>query len=139
MTFKEGEVNSPNRYFIDISPAQLNSALTGKEWAVESTALQKIRVAQFDASTVRIVLDGPSLKDVTASNLKDPNRIMVDVFTRAATAIPTKPTTTAAPVAPPASPSHSAYSVGLAVTSAWCESRDDYQSIAAQCRTGNVP
>jgi len=105
VTFKEGALSSPNRYFIDISPAQLNSALTGKEWAVESTALQKIRVAQFDVSTVRIVLDGPSLKDVTASNLKDPNKITLDVFTRAATAIPTKPATTAAPVAPPASPS----------------------------------
>jgi N-acetylmuramoyl-L-alanine amidase len=105
VTFKEGALSSPNRYFIDISPAQLNSALTLKEWAVESTALQKIRVAQFDASTVRIVLDGPSLKEVTASNLKDPNKITVDVFTRPTTAIPTKPTTTAAPVAPPASPS----------------------------------
>jgi len=105
VAFKEREVSSPNRYFIDISPAQLNPALTVKEWAVESTALQKIRVGQFDASTVRIVLDGPSLKEVTASNLKDPNKITVDVFTRAATAVPTKPTTTAAPVAPPASPS----------------------------------
>ena len=105
VTFKEGALSSPNRYFIDISPAQLNSALTVKDWAVESTALQKIRVAQFDASTVRIVLDGPSPKEVTASNLKDPNKITVDVFTRPTTAIPTKPTTTAAPVAPPASPS----------------------------------
>ncbi len=41
VTFKEGEVSSPNRYFIDISPAQLNSTLTGKEWAVESTAVPK--------------------------------------------------------------------------------------------------
>ena len=105
VTFKEGALSSPNRYFIDISPAQLNPALTVKEWAVESTALQKIRVAQFDASTVRIVLDGPSLKEVSASNLKDPSKITVDVFTRPTTSTPTKPTTTAAPVAPPPSPS----------------------------------
>ena len=75
MTFKEGEVHSPDRYFIDIAPARLNSFLTGKEWTIDSRLVQKIRVAQFDASTVRIVLDGPTMKNVTASELErsEPN------------------------------------------------------------------
>ena len=132
-------LSSPNRYFVDISPAQLNSTLTGKEWAVESTALQKIRVAQFDVSTVRIVLDGPSLKDVTTSNLKDPNKITVDVFTRGGDGDPYEVGHNRCTGCSAGLAIDSAYSAGLAVTSAWCESRDDYHSIAARCRTGNVP
>ena len=79
VTFKEGEVKSPDRYFIDIAPARLNSMLSSKEWFVESNVIQKIRVAQFDGSTVRIVLDGTSMKDVTTSYLKNPSRIIMDV------------------------------------------------------------
>jgi N-acetylmuramoyl-L-alanine amidase len=77
--FKTGEAKSPDRFFIDISPARLNSMLLGKEWPVESKIFQKIRVAQYDGSTVRIVLDGSTSKGVTASALKDPSRIIIDV------------------------------------------------------------
>ena len=128
VTFKEGEASSPDRFFIDISPARLNSTLIGKEWAVESTAFQKIRVAQFDVSTVRIVLDGPSLKDVTASNLKDPNKIIgwMLLYAMRRRRSLRQPTTTAPVASAGAAPSTPLAPTGLAVTSAWCESRDDY-------------
>jgi N-acetylmuramoyl-L-alanine amidase len=79
VTFKEGEAKNPDRFFVDIFPARLNSMLTGREWVVDSKILQKIRVAQYDGSTVRIVLDGATMKDATTSNLKDPNRIVMDL------------------------------------------------------------
>ena len=101
VTFKQGEVPSPNRYFIDITPARLNSVLTGKEWIVESKLVQKIRVAQYDGSTVRIVLDGPTIKNVTASNLKDSGRIVMDIAPTATTIPPKGITTTAPAVATP--------------------------------------
>jgi N-acetylmuramoyl-L-alanine amidase len=91
--FKAGEAKSPQRYFVDISPARLNSALTGKEWVVDSKAIQKIRVAQYDDSTVRVVLDGPTTKSVATANLKDPNRIVMDV------ALPGVPPATTTPPA----------------------------------------
>jgi N-acetylmuramoyl-L-alanine amidase len=77
--FVTGEAKSPDRFFLDISPARLNSTLLGKEWPIESKMFQKIRVAQYDGSTVRIVLDGSTSKGVTAAALKDPNRIVLDV------------------------------------------------------------
>jgi hypothetical protein len=91
VTFREGEAKSPQRYFVDISPARLNSSLTSKEWTVDSKAIQKIRVAQFDDSTVRVVLDGPTTRDVTTSNLKDPNRIVMDVSVPGAPPVPVTP------------------------------------------------
>jgi len=109
VTFREGEAKSPQRYFVDISPARLNSSLTSKEWTVDSKAIQKIRVAQFDDSTVRVVLDGPTTRDVTTSNLKDPNRIVMDVSVPGAPPVPVTPPpskaiTSAAPSTPPAAP-----------------------------------
>lgn len=86
--FTTGETKSPDRFFIDVSPARLNSMLLGKEWQIESKIFQKIRVAQFDGSTVRIVLDGSTSRGITASALKDPNRIIIDVAGTAAPSVP---------------------------------------------------
>jgi N-acetylmuramoyl-L-alanine amidase len=93
--FKVGDVQSPNRVFVDIMPARLNSMLKNKEWSVQSPLFQKIRVAQNADLTVRIVLDGAVLKRVNAFTLKDPSRLIIDV---ASTDPP------AAPAAPAASP-----------------------------------
>src|SRR5678816_1515326 len=68
VTFKEGDVPSPNRYFIDIAPARINSMLIGKEWMLQSNVLQKTRVPQYNGSTVRILLDRKKKKNVIASN-----------------------------------------------------------------------
>jgi N-acetylmuramoyl-L-alanine amidase len=90
--FKAGEAKSPDRYFVDISPARLNSLITGRDWDVVSSNVQKIRVAQFDGSTVRIVLDGVTARAVTASTLKDPGRIVLDVMMPTPSqAVPPKP------------------------------------------------
>jgi N-acetylmuramoyl-L-alanine amidase len=115
VAFKVGEAKSPQRFFVDISPARLNSTLIGKEWGVDSKTIQKIRVAQFDDSTVRVVLDGPTMKDVTTANLKDPNRVVLDVAVPGAPAAPVTPppskaitsaapSTPAIPTTPPAPP-----------------------------------
>jgi N-acetylmuramoyl-L-alanine amidase len=98
--FDSGEAKSPDRYFIDIRPARLNSLLLGREWVVNSKLIQRIRVAQYDASTVRIVLDGATLKNVTTSNLKDPSRIVMDVAPPTDAPAPTVITRTTPPPAP---------------------------------------
>ncbi len=79
------------------------------------------------------------MKDVTASNLKDPNKIMVDVFTPRGHGDPSEADHNRCTGCSAGLAINSACSDGLAVTSAWCESRDVYHSIAAHCRTGNVP
>ncbi len=55
--FKQGDAVSPNRVFIDVGSARLNSMLAGKQLPVKSDLLQQIRVGQFDNSTVRVVLE----------------------------------------------------------------------------------
>ena len=64
--------------------------MIGKEWAVESKIVQKIRVAQFDASTVRIVLDGATMKDVATANLEGSEPHVLDVADPRAPAAPAR-------------------------------------------------
>jgi N-acetylmuramoyl-L-alanine amidase len=103
--FTTGEAKSPDRFFLDIAPARLNSTLLGKEWPIESKVFQKIRVAQYDGSTVRIVLDGSTSKGVVASALKDPNRIIIDVAGNSGPSVPRSISgAVPVPVVPPSIP-----------------------------------
>ncbi|MBI2149272.1 MAG: AMIN domain-containing protein, partial [Acidobacteria bacterium] len=71
-TFTQGEAKNPDRVFIDIAPARLNSMLVGKQWPVQSGLLQQIRVGQYETSTVRVVLDVGTIDRVTSFTLRDP-------------------------------------------------------------------
>jgi N-acetylmuramoyl-L-alanine amidase len=91
--FKQGEAASPPRVFIDVSSARLNSALKGREWTGQSLIFQKIRVAQYTDTTVRIVIDGATMERVTAFALKDPDRLIIDVSQPGAPSAPPAITT----------------------------------------------
>ena len=80
VTFMQGEAKDPDRVFIDVTPARLNSALIGKLWPVKSGLLQQIRVGQYDMSTVRVVLDLGTIGRVTSFVLRDPDRLIIDVL-----------------------------------------------------------
>jgi N-acetylmuramoyl-L-alanine amidase len=86
--FKQGEVKSPNRVYIDIANAHLNPSLASKEWPVESGLLQKIRVGQFDAGTVRVVLDLTTMLRATSFTLRDPDRLIIDVVGDSESVVP---------------------------------------------------
>ncbi len=101
--FKQGEAKNPERIFLDVAPARLNTVLLGKQWPVQSALLAQIRVGQYDASTVRVVLDIGGSTRVTSFKLSDPDRLVVDIagMESAAPAAAT-PVTSAQPPQPPA-------------------------------------
>ena len=69
---------TPPRIYIDISGARL--ALTSKEAVpVEDGLLKQIRIGQYSADVVRVVLDMHSLRAHNAFVLPDPYRLVVDV------------------------------------------------------------
>jgi N-acetylmuramoyl-L-alanine amidase len=110
VTFTQGEAKDPDRVFIDVTPARLNSALIGKQWPVKSGLLQQIRVGQYDMSTVRVVLDLGTIGRVTSFTLKDPDRLIIDVLGKDAVTVsapstpgPTPATSTNTPAAVTAS------------------------------------
>lgn len=70
--------NQPRRLYID-----LNKALIDKEHQktipVDDGLLSQVRSAQFDSSTVRVVLDLDSISHFKIFSLPDPFRVIVDV------------------------------------------------------------
>src|SRR5262249_32273868 len=81
--FMQGDAKAPDRVFIDIANARLNPTLIGKQWPVKSGLLQQIRVGQYDASTVRVVLNVGAIGRVTSFSLRDPDRLIIDVIGKA--------------------------------------------------------
>ncbi|MSP40597.1 MAG: N-acetylmuramoyl-L-alanine amidase [Deltaproteobacteria bacterium] len=68
----------PPRIYIDIAGARL--ALTAKEAVpVEDGLLKQIRIGQYSADVVRVVLDMQSLRGHNAFILPDPYRLVVDL------------------------------------------------------------
>jgi N-acetylmuramoyl-L-alanine amidase len=99
VTFTQGDAKDPDRVFIDIASAKLNSMLIGKQWPVKTALLQQIRVGQYDNTTVRVVLDVGTFGRVAAFTLRDPDRLVVDVLGK--DAIPGKDAITQTAPAPP--------------------------------------
>ena len=75
---RTGETQSPDRFFIDITPAYLNPT-TAQWWEVPSSSIKKIRIAQYDDTTVRVVLDGITSSGVEADHSSRTSRIVMRV------------------------------------------------------------
>ena len=67
----------PNRLYLDLHGAHLTPGV--KDLAVGDGLLKSVRIAQFAASTVRVVLDLDSIKDFKVFTFADPFRIIVDI------------------------------------------------------------
>ena len=102
VTFTQGDAKDPDRVFVDVAPAKLNSMLIGKQWPVKSPLLQQIRVGQYDNTTVRVVLDVGTFGRVATFTLRDPDRLVVDVLGK--DAVPGKDAITQAISAPQPAP-----------------------------------
>ena len=69
----------PPRIYIDVMGARL--ALVSKEPVpVEDGLLRQVRLGQYSADVVRVVLDMNSLRDHKTSLLTDPYRLVIDVY-----------------------------------------------------------
>jgi len=68
---------TPPRIYVDIAEARL--AIAKEPVPVDDGLLRQVRVGQFSADVVRVVLDMTSLRDHTAFILPDPHRLVIDV------------------------------------------------------------
>lgn len=69
----------PPRIYIDMKRAYLPRGIDNS-LAIRDGLLQQARIAQYDSNTVRLVLDMESVKDSTATALKNPSRLVVDIY-----------------------------------------------------------
>jgi N-acetylmuramoyl-L-alanine amidase len=96
--------DGPRRIALDLRPAVLDGA--ARAMAVPGAQVDRVRVAQNDPETVRVVLDLPGADRVELFALDDPPRLVLDVGTHPASSAPpavaaTGPAREDAPVAAP--------------------------------------
>lgn len=79
-TFTRGELGDPPRAYVDIDNARVGAGLHNKVVPVGAITLERIRVAQHDRNTVRVVLDLTPTSDVSTFRLLErPYRLVVDI------------------------------------------------------------
>src|SRR5208282_5375529 len=84
--YQAARIANPDRIYFDLYTARLSSALAGKTLDVQNGFLKSVRVAQNQAGVVRVVLEVEKVKDYSVFLLKDPYRLVVDVYGDSTTA-----------------------------------------------------
>ncbi|HEU4385509.1 MAG TPA: N-acetylmuramoyl-L-alanine amidase [Anaeromyxobacteraceae bacterium] len=88
VAFRETEIapagEQPRRLAVDLSPAELEGKAVARP--VGDAKVERVRAAQHDAETVRVVLDLAGGQEYETFRLEDPPRVVVDVGTREADA-----------------------------------------------------
>ena len=77
--FSEKRLTDPDRLYFDIKGSEIKGEIK-TNLPIGNGMLKAVRAAQFDADTVRVVLDLEKVREYKVFGLEDPERIVVDVF-----------------------------------------------------------
>ena len=80
--YEAGRVPNPDRIFFDLPDTKLASVLVGKSFDVQDGFLKKIRVAQYQPGSTRVVLEVDDVSDYSAFLLPNPYRLIIDIHGR---------------------------------------------------------
>lgn len=79
----------PPRLYVDLRPARLEEGVP-RTAILDGQICRRVRVGQFDAQTVRVVLEVGEFKDHHTFLLRSPYRLVIDLFSERAAAPATK-------------------------------------------------
>ena len=82
MKYQAGRVPDPDRIFFDLPDTRLASTLVGKSFDVQDGFLKKIRVAQYQIGSTRVVLEVDDVAEYSAFLLPNPYRLIIDIHGR---------------------------------------------------------
>ncbi len=85
--YQAARISNPERIYFDVENARLGRGATSAPIQVEGEFLKSVRVAQNQAGVVRIVLEVSKIKDYSVFLLRDPYRMVVDVYAQKGTSI----------------------------------------------------
>jgi N-acetylmuramoyl-L-alanine amidase len=77
--FTASRLRNPDRLVFDLSDSRLSPGLAGKSFPVEGGFLREVRVAQFQPTVTRAVLDVAKIDSYTVFSLPNPFRIIIDI------------------------------------------------------------
>jgi len=76
---------NPPRLVFDLANSRLSPDLARKVFPVGNGFLQRIRIAQFQPTVTRVVLDVPEIEDYSVFSLPNPFRLVIDIHGSPAT------------------------------------------------------
>jgi N-acetylmuramoyl-L-alanine amidase len=91
--FSSAELKAPDRIYVDVYQARLNPILLGKTYLARCDYINEVRIAQKNATTVRVVADlnMAKVERYQVFPLFDPFRVVIDIFPREKAAPPGTP------------------------------------------------
>jgi N-acetylmuramoyl-L-alanine amidase len=89
--YQAARIANPDRIYFDLYTAKLGAALAGKTLDVPNGFLKTIRVAQNQVGVVRVVLEVDKVKEYSAFLLKNPYRLVVDIYGESVTTAKAEP------------------------------------------------
>jgi len=103
--YQSARIANPDRIYFDLYTAKLGAALAGKTLDVPNGFLKTIRVAQNQVGVVRVVFEVNKVKEYSAFLLRNPYRLVVDIYGESLTTVKAEPppATPAGPALPKAS------------------------------------
>ena len=87
---KDPSINKPQRLYVDLKQSRLGKNIK-KRIPINDDLLMDARAGQFTRDSVRVVVDIKSFKTYKIFSLKDPFRIVIDVWGAVAEKKPTQP------------------------------------------------
>jgi N-acetylmuramoyl-L-alanine amidase len=104
--FYSAELKDPDRVYVDIYQARLNPILLGKTYVARCDYIKEVRIAQKNATTVRVVaeLDLAKVGRYQVFPLFDPFRVVIDIFPKETAAPPSTPPGQETPAVPAEKP-----------------------------------
>jgi len=99
--YQAARVANPERIYFDVSQARLSRAAAASGAQVQGGLLKGIRAGQNKDSTVRVVLEVGHIKDYSVFLLRDPYRMVIDVYAQGSPAVNTLTANNSAPAQDP--------------------------------------
>jgi N-acetylmuramoyl-L-alanine amidase len=99
--YRADRLANPERIYFDLSQARVSRAATTSNVQAHGDLIKNMRAGQNKDGTVRVVMEIGRIKDYSVFLLRDPYRMVIDVY---APADPSATTTTAKNFAPPENP-----------------------------------
>jgi len=77
--FSKKRLSNPDRLYFDLKNSKITTEIK-KNISVSNEMLKSVRASQFDADTVRVVLDLEKITDYKIVTLEDPVRVVIDIY-----------------------------------------------------------
>ncbi|HET6933078.1 MAG TPA: N-acetylmuramoyl-L-alanine amidase [Candidatus Acidoferrum sp.] len=78
--YVSGRIANPDRIYFDLRAARISPALVRNKIRVSGDLLTQVRVAQNQGGVVRVVLDVSGVRDYSASLMKKPSRLVIELY-----------------------------------------------------------